>query len=89
MVSAEPITDIDATGAEVLEELLDDLDERGIELAFAELKGTVRDRLAPYGIVDRLGPNHFYRTVGQAVKDYVADTGVDWTDWEDEQQPDP
>ena len=85
VVSAEPITDIDATGAEVLDELINDLEGRGIELAFAELKGTVRDLLVPYGIVDRLGPDRFYRTVGQAVKDYVADTGVPWTDWEDEQ----
>ena len=45
----------------------------------------MRDLLVPYGIVDRLGPDRFYRTVGQAVKDYVADTGVPWTDWEDEQ----
>jgi high affinity sulfate transporter 1 len=87
VVSAEPVTDIDATGAEVLEELLDDLDARGIELAFAELKGTVRDHLVPYGIVDRLGPDRFYETVGRAVKDFVAGTGVAWTDWEDEPPP--
>ncbi len=62
---------------------------RGVELAFAELKGTVRDRLVPYGLVDRLGPEHFYRTIGQAVKDYVADTGVAWTDWEDEPPAQP
>ena len=79
----------DATGAEALEELLDELDERQVELAFAELKGTVRDRLVPYGLVERIGPHRFDPTIGLAVKDYVAETGVPWVDWEDEAEPTP
>jgi hypothetical protein len=43
----------------------------------------VRERLETYGLVDRIGPEHFYRTVGQAVKAYVAATGVTWVDWEE------
>ena len=43
IIPAEPITDIDTTAADVLNELVDDLDSRGIELRFAELKGTVHD----------------------------------------------
>jgi high affinity sulfate transporter 1 len=89
VISAEPITDIDATGAEALDELLDDLERQGVEIGFAELKGQVRDHLVPYGIVDRVGPDRFYRTVGQAVKSYVADTGAHWVDWDDEARPDP
>jgi MFS superfamily sulfate permease-like transporter len=89
IVSASPITDVDATGAEALDELLDDLERQGVEIGFAELKGNVRDRLVPYGIVDRVGPDRFYRTVGQAVKSYVADTGTHWVDWDDEARPDP
>ena len=89
VVAAEAVTDIDATGAEVLEELLDDLDERHVELAFAELKGTVRDRLVPYGLVERIGRHRFYPTIGLAVKDYVAEFGVPWIDWEDEAGPTP
>ena len=84
VVDGEAMTDIDATGAEVLEELLDDLDQRHVELAFAELKGTVRDRLVPYGLVDRIGRHRFYPTIGLAVKEHVAETGVPWVDWEDE-----
>ncbi|HKE54195.1 MAG TPA: SulP family inorganic anion transporter, partial [Actinomycetota bacterium] len=41
VVAAEPITDIDATAANELSELLDDLDARGVRFAFAELKGPV------------------------------------------------
>ena len=88
-MSAEPITDVDATAADALGELLDDLDQRGVELGFAELKGPVRDRLEPYGIVDRIGRQHFYRTVGEAVKSYVADTGTPWVDWDDEGKDEP
>ncbi len=83
VVTAEPITDVDSTGADELSELLDRLDERRVRLVFAELKGTVRDRLAPYGLVDRIGSDRFYRTTGEAVRTYVRETGVTWQDWED------
>lgn len=89
VVTAEPITDIDATAADAIAELLDDLDERGIVLAFAELKGHVRERLAAYGLVERIGPDRFYRTTGQAVRAYVAATGTPWTDWEDGENHQP
>ena len=51
---------------------MDRLDERGVRLAFAELKGTVRDRLLPYGLVERIGMQHFYRTTGEAVHAYLG-----------------
>jgi len=82
VVAAEPITDIDTTGAQVLEQLLDELDEAGIELGFAELKGPVRDRLEKYGLADRaLRLND--PTVGRAVSRYLRDYGVAWQDWTD------
>jgi high affinity sulfate transporter 1 len=83
VITAEPMTDIDATGASALGELLDELERRRITLAFAELKGRVRERLDRFGLVDRIGPAHFYRTVGEAVRAYVSARGVEWTDWED------
>ena len=82
VVAAEPITDIDTTGAQVLEQLLDELDEAGIELGFAELKGPVRDRLEKYGLADRaLRLND--PTVGRAVSRYLRDHEVAWQDWTD------
>jgi high affinity sulfate transporter 1 len=83
VVTAEPITDIDATAADMLAELHRDLAARGIVLAFAELKGVVRDQLERFGLVDVIGRDRFYRTVGEAVKVYVAENDVPWTDWED------
>jgi len=83
VITAEPITDIDATGAALLSALVDELQAQGIVLAFAELKGVVRDQLAKYGLIERIGPQHFYRTNGEAVKAYVAAEKVPWVDWED------
>ena len=83
VVAAEPITDVDSTAAEVLGELLAELERRGIALAFAELKGPVKDRLARYDLIARIGEERFYPTIGLAVHAHVADHGIDWRDWED------
>ncbi len=87
VVTAEPITDIDATAAATLESLHRDLAADGIVLAFAELKGHVREQLDRFGLVRRVGPERFYRTVGEAVHAFVAAEGVDWVDWEDRLKP--
>jgi high affinity sulfate transporter 1 len=89
VVTAEPITDVDPTAAEELGHLIDALAERGVRLEFAELKGRVRDTLDRYGLVDRLGRDRFWRTVGEAVRQHVSETGVDWVDWEDREPPVP
>jgi len=83
IVAAEPMTDVDTTGAEALERLLDDLEHRGIVLAFAELKGPVKDRLHSYGLYDRIGDGRFYPTLGTAIDGYLTVTGTEWVDWSD------
>lgn len=83
VMAAEPITDIDTTGAEVVSMLLDDLDRKGIAFGFAELKGPVKDRLRRYGLYDRIGEDNFFPTVGSAVRHHVETTGVPWIDWEE------
>ena len=83
VVAAEPITDVDSTAADVLVELDDQLERMGIELAFAEMKGPVKDKLVRYGLFDRIGRERFYPTVGTAVHAYLAEYDVPWTDWED------
>jgi len=84
VVAAEPLTDVDSTAADILSEMLDDLELRGIEFGFAEMKGPVKDHLRLYGIYERLGDERFYPTIGSAVRAYVQDHRVPWTDWEDE-----
>jgi high affinity sulfate transporter 1 len=83
VVAAEPITDVDTTAAEAIEELLDSLDAMGVVLAFAELKDPVKDRLRRYGTLARIGEAHCFPTVGTAVDGYVRATGQAWVDWEE------
>ena len=83
VVAAEPITDIDTTAADILDELLGDLRRSGIELRFAEMKDPVKDWLSRYGLLQKFGDDSFYPTVGTAVDAYVAASGIDWIDWEE------
>ena len=83
IISAEPITDIDATADEMLNELYELLEERDVQLGFAELKGPVRETLEASGFAERLGAGHFHRTLGRSVTVYVKTTDADWVDWQD------
>jgi high affinity sulfate transporter 1 len=89
VVAAEPVTDVDTSAADVIESLYDDLDADGVELHFAEVKDPVKDRLKRYGLLDRLGPERFPPTVGTAVDAYVAETGVEWRESDEEPDPQP
>jgi MFS superfamily sulfate permease-like transporter len=80
VVAAEPVTDIDITAAEMLLALDNDLQQAGIELAFAEMKDPVKDLLKQYDLFTKLGSELFFPTVGQAVNSYLEAHQVDWTD---------
>ncbi len=83
VVASEPITDLDSTAAEMLSRLSGELQGRDIELAFAEMKDPVKDRLRDFGLMEEVGHSKFYPTLGVAVRTYVRDSGVDWIDWEE------
>jgi high affinity sulfate transporter 1 len=82
VVAAEPITDIDTSAAAMLVDLANGLNERGIELGWAEMKGPVKDRLRRYGIYDQV-VGFSDPTVGKAVSRFVRDHDVEWVDWSD------
>jgi MFS superfamily sulfate permease-like transporter len=83
LLAAEPITDVDTTAAAALDDLVEELEGRGITLAFAELKDPVRERLRRYGALERVPDDHIYPTVGTAVSGYLRATGQAWRDWEE------
>jgi high affinity sulfate transporter 1 len=60
-------TDLDVTTTDMLAQLLDDLEERGVALSLAQAKGKVRDRLARTGLLERIGSDGIYFSVAQAV----------------------
>ena len=72
VVTAEPITDVDTTAADVLAELDEKLHQAGMDLYFAEMKGPVKDTLKRYGLFTRLGVDNFFPTIEQAVERYMA-----------------
>jgi MFS superfamily sulfate permease-like transporter len=78
VISAEPVTDIDTTASDVLEELDEDLNNRGISLVFAELKDPVRRKIERYGLTRTIDPRHFYPTLEAAVAAFRAETGTQW-----------
>ena len=47
----------------------------------------VRDRLRSYGLADRFTDDRFFPTLGTTVRAYLAATGVEWSDWENEAPP--
>ena len=78
LIAAEPITDVDTTSADMLEDLDEMLNARGISLVFAEMKDPVREKIERYGLTRTIDPAHFYPTVGAAVDAYQAETGARW-----------
>ena len=83
VVGAEPITSVDVTSADVLDELDKELQAAGIDLCFAEMKDPVKDKLKRFGLFSRLGEERFFATIGQAVSAYLKAHPVQWEDWED------
>lgn len=79
LVVSNAITDIDTTGAEILADVLADLESKQVRLAFAGLKGPVKDRLRAYGLYDRVGDDAFYPNTISAVDDFQnqPDSGQD------------
>ena len=80
VIAAEPITDIDTTASDMLEELDQALNAQGISLVFAELKDPVRRKIEAYGLDHTIDPAHYFPTVEAAVATYRRETGTEWAD---------
>jgi high affinity sulfate transporter 1 len=78
IVAAEPVTSIDVTSADMLDELDQQLRTSGIELRFAEMKSPVQEKLKRFEIFDRFGAPNFFPTLGAAVDAYLHEHSVDW-----------
>jgi high affinity sulfate transporter 1 len=70
VVTAEPVTSVDVTAADMVCELHDTLRAADIELRFAEMKDPVKDKLRRFGLYTRFGENNYFATVGEAVSTY-------------------
>jgi high affinity sulfate transporter 1 len=59
VVAAEPITDVDTTAADMLEDLDEALNARGISLVFADMKDPVREKIERYELTRTINPRTF------------------------------
>ena len=78
IIAAEPITDVDTTASDMLQELDVWLNERNISLVFAEMKDPVREKIERYELTRTINPAHFFRTLDEAVAEYARQTGATW-----------
>jgi len=78
LVAAEPLTDVDTTASDMLEELDEALNARGTSLVFAELKDPVRSKIERYGLTRTIDPRHFFPTIESAVAAFRGETGAEW-----------
>ena len=87
VVGAEPVTSVDVTAADMLEDLDKVLQAAGIELRFAELKDPVKDKLKRFGLFTTFGEQRFFATLGESVGAYLRAHDVVWSDWEERRAP--
>jgi high affinity sulfate transporter 1 len=87
LVAAEPITDVDTTAADMLEDLDVKLNESGISLVFAEMKTPVRLKVERYELTGVIEPAHFFGTIEEAVQAYQDQSGAQWVTGADSSQP--
>ena len=73
VVVGDAMSHVDLTGLETLADLVTDLQEAGVEVRFCRVKGPVHDAFAAFGIVDLVGPQHFYDSVRAAKKGLEPD----------------
>ncbi len=76
LVAAEPITDVDTTAADMLEDLDEALNAKGTSLVFAEMKDPVRRKIERYELTRTIDPAHFFPTLEAAVDAYRRETGA-------------
>jgi high affinity sulfate transporter 1 len=84
IISAEPITGLDTTAVDELEELDDYLEHHDVHLVWAELKDPVHDKIVRFGLGGRFGEDRFFPTLGTAIKAYrQANPDVQYQDWDE------
>ncbi len=72
VMNAEAWMFLDATAVDALRQLQSDLEQVGVTLCFARLRGRERDIFADTGLTDQVGASHFFPTVQSAVTAFQA-----------------
>jgi len=67
IINAESINALDSSAAHALEEVVGDLHRQGLDLYLTGVKGPVRDAMARARLIEKIGPDHFFMDIEDAV----------------------
>jgi MFS superfamily sulfate permease-like transporter len=76
LVTAEPVTDVDSTAADMLIDLDLELNASDIHLVFTEVKDPVQEKIVRYGLLDTIDQRHFYPTIEVAVAAFFEENSI-------------
>ncbi len=77
VLQCEAITDIDVTAAEVLKDLDEELNAKGVHLAFVELRDRLHDLVVRYDLQSTLQAEHFFPSIKVAVDSLIEERDGD------------
>ena len=75
VLQCEAITDIDVTAAAMLEDLDEELNAKGVHVAFVEMRSRLQDMALRYGLMNTLDAGHFYPSMDTALAAIAAEDG--------------
>jgi MFS superfamily sulfate permease-like transporter len=70
VVNAEANVEVDLTALDVLDQLRQELNRRGIEFGMARVTWHLREALDAAGLLDKIGKDHIFMTLPTAVEAY-------------------
>jgi sulfate permease, SulP family len=73
VVDADPISQTDTDGADVVIQIAGELGSQGISVAIAHLESPILELWTRAGAIDAIGPDHVFETVRDAVRAFQAD----------------
>lgn len=70
VIDSEALNNLDSSAAHALDEVIDDLRAKGIEIVFTGVKGPVRDAFQKNHLTDKIGKDRFFMSIQEAVDCY-------------------
>lgn len=74
ILDAQSMIDLDSSGIEGLEDIINNLKERNIEFHMVNIIGPVRDKLFKSGLIDKIGRNFIHDCISDALSEDVDQT---------------
>jgi MFS superfamily sulfate permease-like transporter len=75
IVDAGAITDIDYSAAQSIRDLLDNLDQQGVQLVFARVSSYLKSDMDRHGITAAIGETQIFTTLHEAIAAAGFDAG--------------